>query len=67
MPGSNEHETDVLDATTSQIDLARALHTSVRESAGLDDAWPDISQNLREFYVRMAIHTDAKRAEFFRC
>lgn len=64
---SNEHSEDLNVATVDHVKFARELHATVRDKAELDECWADASESLRRFYIRMAMRTDARRAEFFRC
>lgn len=71
--GSNENASAMAilagmpaDRAERAAEQAMRLHAAVRSHAGLDPGWEEISQGLRDFYVRLATSTDARRAEFFR-
>jgi hypothetical protein len=46
-------------------EFAVELHEAVRTRAGLPSAWAEISQGLRDHYIRLAIKLDGRRAVFF--
>lgn len=70
--GSNENPS--IDAMLERIpgdrafraaEQAQLLHEAVRSRAGLHPNWNGIGQNLRDFYLRLALDTDARRVAFF--
>ena len=72
IPGSNEHkDVNIVIASMptrkkdSVVKLAIDMHEAVRHRAGLEPRWSEMSQSLRDHYLRMAVEFDGRRGAFF--